>query len=127
MSSKLLAGSQYVTHRLTQCNDESDLLDTRDQLIADTARQLAGDALDQLHVADLFEEATPIGVTPEVLTNQELRRVVFGHLRTVFGMLKLPNENHTVALLKNDRSHSIWGNDSPLLFNRLPSMYLAGP
>jgi len=45
--------------------------DTHDQ-IADTPRQLTADALEQLHVADLFGEATPPGVTLDASTNQKL-------------------------------------------------------
>jgi len=44
--------------------------DTRDQ-IADTPWQLSADALEQLHMADLFGEATPPGVTLDVSTNQK--------------------------------------------------------
>jgi len=44
--------------------------DTRDQ-IADTPRQLSANMLEQLHVADLFGEATPAGVTLDASTNQK--------------------------------------------------------
>ena len=44
--------------------------DTRDQ-IADMPRQLPADALEQLHVADLFGEATPPGVTLDASSNQK--------------------------------------------------------
>jgi len=44
--------------------------DTRDQ-IADTPRQLPANALEQLHVADLFWEATPPGVMLDASTNQK--------------------------------------------------------
>ena len=44
--------------------------DTRDQ-IADRPRQLPADALEQLHVADLFGEATPPGVMLDASTNQK--------------------------------------------------------
>jgi len=43
--------------------------DTRDQ-IADTPWQLPADVLEQLHVADLFGEATPPGVTLDASTNR---------------------------------------------------------
>ena len=44
--------------------------DTSDQ-IADTPQQLPADTLELLHVADLFGEATPLGVTLEALTKHE--------------------------------------------------------
>ena len=50
----------------------SDTLDTntRDQ-IADTPRQLSADMMEQLHVADLFGEATPAGVMLDASINQK--------------------------------------------------------